>query len=146
MKRIVVLNDGTDEIFNLHVFDASTKEEFYTELVDTFMTSGLIEIYLEDELLSEAARDTLGYYIAMLDEDEYYDVATDLKEKFPEEYNMLIKELATLDNHKGMRTFFITEDETVLDLVEEQNENDVENYKIEDFKLEWKELLLELGW
>ena len=141
MKRIVVLNDGTDEIFNLHVFDASTKEEFYTELVDTFMTSGLIEIYLEDELLSEAARDTLGYYIAMLDEDEYYDVATDLKEKFPEEYNMLIKELATLDND-NMRRFLITEDDTVLDLVEEQNEN----YKIEDFKLEWKELLLELGW
>ena len=144
MKRIVVLNDGTDEIFNLHVFDASTKE-FFTELVDTFMTSGLIETYLEDKLLSEASHDTLGYYIAMLDEDEYYDVAQDLKEKFPEEYNMLIKELATLDND-DMRRFLITEDETVLDLVEEQNENDVENYKIEDFKLEWKELLLELGW
>ena len=144
MKRIVVLNDGTDEIFNLHVFDASTKE-FFTELVDTFMTSGLIETYLEDKLLSEATHDTLEYYIAMLDEDEYYDVATDLKEKFPEEYNMLIKELATLDND-DMRRFLITEDENVLDLVEEQNENDVENYKIEDFKLEWKELLLELGW
>ena len=144
MKRIVVLNDGTDEIFNLHVFDASTKE-FFTELVDTFMTSGLIETYLEDKLLSEASHDTLEYYIAMLDEDEYYDVAQDLKEKFPEEYNMLIKELATLDND-DMRRFLITEDENVLDLVEEQNENDVENYKIEDFKLEWKELLLELGW
>jgi hypothetical protein len=144
MKRIVVLNDGTDEIFNLHVFDASTKE-FFTELVDTFMTSGLIETYLEDKLLSEATHDTLEYYIAMLDEDEYYDVATDLKEKFPEEYNMLIKELVTLDND-NMRRFLITEDDTVLDLVEEQNENDVENYKIEDFKLEWKELLLELGW
>ena len=145
MKRIVVLNDGTDEIFNLHVFDASTKEEFYTELVDTFMTSGLIETYLEDKLLSEASHDTLGYYIAMLDEDEYYDVAQDLKEKFPEEYNMLIKELATLDND-DMRRFLITEDENVLDLVEEQNENVVKNYKIEDFKLGWKELLLELGW
>ena len=144
MKRIVVLNDGTDEIFNLHVFDASTKE-FFTELVDTFMTSGLIETYLEDKLLSEASHDTLEYYIAMLDEDEYYDVATDLKEKFPEEYNMLIKELATLDND-DMRRFLITEDENVLDLVEEQNENVVKNYKIEDFKLEWKELLLELGW
>jgi len=144
MKRIVVLNDGTDEIFNLHVFDASTKE-FFTELVDTFMTSGLIETYLEDKLLSEASHDTLGYYIAMLDEDEYYDVAQDLKEKFPEEYNMLIKELATLDND-DMRRFLITEDENVLDLVEEQNENVVKNYKIEDFKLEWKELLLELGW
>jgi hypothetical protein len=109
------------------------------------MTSGLIETYLEDKLLSEAAHDTLEYYIAMLDEDKYYNVATDLKEKFPEEYNMLVKELATLDNG-GMRTFFITEDETVLDLVEEQNENDVENYKIEDFKLGWKELLLELEW
>jgi len=144
MKRIVVLNDGTDEIFNLHVFDASTKE-FFTELVDTFMTSGLIETYLEDKLLSEASHDTLGYYIAMLDEDEYYDVAQDLKEKFPEEYNMLIKELATLDND-DMRRFLITEDENVLDLVEEQNENVVKNYKIEDFKLGWKELLLELGW
>ena len=145
MKRIVVLNDGTDEIFNLHVFDASTKEEFFTELVDTFMTSGLIETYLEDKLLSEASHDTLGYYIAMLDEDEYYNVAQDLKEKFPEEYNMLIKELATLDND-DMRRFLITEDENVLDLVEEQNENVVKNYKIEDFKLGWKELLLELGW
>jgi len=58
---------------------------------------------------------------------------------------MLIKELATLDND-NMRRFLITEDDTVLDLVEEQNENDVENYKIEDFKLGWKELLLELGW
>jgi len=144
MKRIVVLNDGTDEIFNLHVFDASTKE-FFTELVDTFMTSGLIETYLEDKLLSEASHDTLEYYIAMLDEDEYYDVAQDLKEKFPEEYNMLIKELATLDND-DMRRFLITEDENVLDLVEEQNENVVKNYKIEDFKLGWKELLLELGW
>ena len=144
MKRIVVLNDGTDEIFNLHVFDASTKE-FFTELVDTFMTSGLIETYLEDKLLSEASHDTLGYYIAMSDEDEYYDVAQDLKEKFPEEYNMLIKELATLDND-DMRRFLITEDENVLDLVEEQNENVVKNYKIEDFKLGWKELLLELGW
>jgi predicted DNA-binding ArsR family transcriptional regulator len=144
MKRIVVLNDGTDEIFNLHVFDIITKEEFFTDLVDTFMTSGLIETYLEDKLLTEATHDTLEYYIAMQDGDMYYDVATDLKKKFPEEYNMLVKELATLDN-EGMRTFFITEDENVLDLVEKQNE-DVENYKIEDFKLDWKELLLELGW
>jgi hypothetical protein len=45
-----------------------------------------------------------------------------------------------------MRTFFITEDDSILDLIEQQNEEDVENYKIEDFKLGWKELLLELGW
>ena len=47
-KVLVVLNDGTDEIFNLHSYDVHCKEQVLYEMGNTFLTGGLIEDMFHD--------------------------------------------------------------------------------------------------
>lgn len=50
-KVLIVLNDGTDEVFNIHSYDVHCRDQVMLEIAETFVSSGMIIDVYQDGLL-----------------------------------------------------------------------------------------------
>lgn len=106
MQRVlVVLNDGTDEIFNLHSYTVVCKEQVLYEMGNTFITGGLLKDEMEDGLKLES---------------KYYEVL-----------ELIVKEFVT--DVKFFRLVETTFPKMVHDQVEKQNLECKHLFNDEDF-------------
>lgn len=106
MKVLVVLNDGTDEVFNLHSYTVTCKEQVLYELGNTFITGGLLADAIENGDLDL--------------ENQYYDI-----------FDLLVKEFVL--DIKYFMLVDTTFPPLVHEQVDKQNEICKHLFNVEDF-------------
>jgi hypothetical protein len=115
MGTLIVLNDGTDEIFNIHAYDIKCRSQLFWDLVTTFWTCPAAKDFLEENLHKDG--DWYSNWVELL-----------VKDKLENSYFIITHE----------------EPSEVDKKVETQNFDCVELYKEEEFK-DWNEVVPELN-
>jgi len=78
MKKFLVLNDGTDEIFNLHYVEGHDEYEVMLELLEMFGTNSQLTY---EELKDSIIKATYYYDVSNLDEQEIENILIEHNEK-----------------------------------------------------------------
>ena len=114
MAMLIVLNDGTDEIFNIHAFDIESRSQLFWDLLTTFWTCPAAK-----DLLNELLPDDNDWYLNWIE--------LLIKDKLETSYFFLAHE----------------ESSEVEKKVKMQNLQDIELYREEDFN-DWNDIVSEL--